>query len=54
MNLLLDTHTTIWFLEGDVQLSQMTQTAIESLENQSFLSVVRYLFWHLGSYFFLK
>ncbi|MFN4253915.1 MAG: type II toxin-antitoxin system VapC family toxin [Saprospiraceae bacterium] len=39
MKLLLDTHALIWFLNGDTQLSSTAQSAIESPENQSFVSI---------------
>lgn len=39
MNIILDTHTLIWFFESDTQLSKTARTMIESTENQSFLSV---------------
>jgi PIN domain nuclease of toxin-antitoxin system len=40
MNLLLDTHTFLWFIEGDPQLSATARTLIGTRTNQSFLSVV--------------
>jgi PIN domain nuclease of toxin-antitoxin system len=39
MNLLLDTHTFIWFLEGSDRLSINALEAIESEENTSFISI---------------
>ena len=38
MNLLLDTHTLIWLLEGDNQLSKKAIEVIENPENSSFIS----------------
>ena len=38
MNILLDTHALIWFLEGDSQLSETAKTAIINSENTCFLS----------------
>ena len=38
MNILLDTHALIWFLEGDSQLSNPAKTAIANPENTCFLS----------------
>ena len=38
MNILLDTHALIWFLEGDSQLSNSAKTAITNPENTCFLS----------------
>ncbi|MGA0555985.1 type II toxin-antitoxin system VapC family toxin [Larkinella sp. VNQ87] len=41
MDLLLDTHTLIWFLNGDQrELSLRARAAIESSQNTSFVSVV--------------
>ncbi|HEX8237170.1 MAG TPA: type II toxin-antitoxin system VapC family toxin [Abditibacteriaceae bacterium] len=39
MKLLLDTHSFIWFINGDPSMSLMAQELIEDLENQRFLSV---------------
>jgi PIN domain nuclease of toxin-antitoxin system len=39
MNLLLDTHTFLWFIEGSVQLSATARKLIDDLANQSFVSV---------------
>lgn len=39
MNILLDTHTFIWFVEGTSELSSVARNIIESSENQSFISV---------------
>ena len=38
MNLLLDTHALIWFLEGDSQLSQTAKSEISNPDNTSFIS----------------
>ena len=38
MNILLDTHALIWFLEGDSQLSNSAKTAITNPANTCFLS----------------
>jgi PIN domain nuclease of toxin-antitoxin system len=40
MNLLLDTHTLIWFFNGDTQLSEKAKWAIIEPQNQKFVSVV--------------
>lgn len=40
MNLLLDTHALIWFLEDDPRLSRKARTAIGNAENQSYVSDV--------------
>lgn len=39
MKLLLDTHTFLWFIEGNLNLSNMARKLIEDEENQRFLSV---------------
>ncbi len=39
MNILLDTHTLIWFLNGDDKLSLKSRKAIESKENLKFVSI---------------
>ena len=38
MNLLLDTHALIWFLEGDSQLSLSAKSAISNPDNTCFIS----------------
>lgn len=39
MQLLLDTHTFLWFLEGNKDLSEKARTSIENLENVKFVSI---------------
>lgn len=39
MNLLLDTHSFIWFINGDRQLSKETEAVIKNRRNKCFLSV---------------
>ena len=39
MNLLLDTHTFLWFIAGDSTLSKAARSAIEDLNNNLYLSV---------------
>jgi PIN domain nuclease of toxin-antitoxin system len=39
MKLLLDTHTLIWFLNGDEKLSGKVKSAIEDVANEKFVSV---------------
>jgi PIN domain nuclease of toxin-antitoxin system len=39
MNILLDTHSLIWFLNGDEKLSLKSREAIESQENLKFVSI---------------
>jgi PIN domain nuclease of toxin-antitoxin system len=45
MNLLLDTHTLIWFLEGDAKLSATAKKQIENPANTNFVSVAT--FWEM-------
>jgi PIN domain nuclease of toxin-antitoxin system len=40
MNLLLDTHVLIWFINGDDQLPEKSINLIKNLENRCFVSVV--------------
>jgi PIN domain nuclease of toxin-antitoxin system len=46
MNLLLDTHTLIWFLEGDTTLSTDAKNLIENPANTNFVSVAT--FWEMA------
>jgi len=46
MNLLLDTHTLIWFLEGDSHLGFTAKSCIENPDNTSFVSVAT--FWEIA------
>jgi PIN domain nuclease of toxin-antitoxin system len=39
LNIILDTHTLIWFFEGDSNLSENALKAIESRDNKKFVSV---------------
>lgn len=39
MNLLLDTHTFLWFINGDAKLSPKARALIEDPSNQRFLSI---------------
>ena len=39
MNLLLDTHSVIWFLNGDNQLSNTASVLIRDVDNNRFLSI---------------
>ena len=39
MNYLLDTHTLIWFLNGDKNFSTNAQKTIESIEALNFVSI---------------
>ncbi len=46
MNLLLDTHTLIWYLEGSQELSQTSQNLIDDAGNTNFVSVAS--FWEIA------
>lgn len=46
MNLLLDTHTIIWFLNGDAKLSKLAKEAIENPLNTNFVSIAS--IWEIG------
>ena len=39
MDLLLDTHTLIWFINGDSNLSKKVKLAIEDINNDKFVSI---------------
>ena len=39
MKILLDTHTFLWFIAGDAQLSSKSRELIEDVGNQRFLSI---------------
>lgn len=39
MNLLLDTHSFLWFFEGNAMLSRKAKKAIENVENNKFVSI---------------
>ena len=40
MKLLLDTHTFLWFIEGNSKLSATARLSIDDLANDKFVSVV--------------
>jgi PIN domain nuclease of toxin-antitoxin system len=46
MDCLLDTHTLIWFLNGDGQLSKKALNFIENLDNKKYVSIVS--FWEIS------
>jgi PIN domain nuclease of toxin-antitoxin system len=46
MNLLLDAHTLIWYLEGDSQLSETCRTHIDDPLNVNFISIAS--FWEIA------
>lgn len=46
MNILLDAHSLIWFLEGDNNLSRIAKEAIEDPGNISFVSIAS--FWEMA------
>jgi PIN domain nuclease of toxin-antitoxin system len=39
MNLLIDTHTLIWFIEGSPELSKNARNLIENIDNPCFASI---------------
>lgn len=39
MNYLLDTHTFLWFLDGNVNLSKKARSAVENSSNNNFVSI---------------
>jgi len=39
MKLLLDTHTFLWFIGGNINLSNTARNAIENINNQRFISI---------------
>ncbi|MDE7227712.1 MAG: DNA-binding protein [Treponemataceae bacterium] len=39
MNLLLDTHIALWYLNGDAKLSEQAKTYIDDWENDVYFSV---------------
>ena len=46
MRLLLDTHTLLWFAEGDPNLSETAVRAIQDAANEPFVSIASY--WELA------
>ena len=46
MKILLDTHTFLWFLSGDAELSQQARILIESSENEKYISIAS--FWEIA------
>lgn len=46
MKYLLDSHTLIWFLNGDSKLSLKSKTLIENTDNQIFVSICS--IWEIG------
>lgn len=46
MNLLIDTHTLLWFFSNDDRLSQKAGTAIENPDNNVFVSIAS--FWEIA------
>ena len=46
MNILLDTHALIWFIEGDDKLSDVAIKHIENPINQKYISIVSY--WEMA------
>lgn len=46
MNLLLDTHTFLWFIEGNSKLSSQAKRLIEDQENNKLISIAS--LWEIG------
>jgi PIN domain nuclease of toxin-antitoxin system len=46
MKLLLDTHTVLWFINGDTQLSTVARQLIEDAANTSYVSAAS--FWEMA------
>jgi PIN domain nuclease of toxin-antitoxin system len=43
MKILLDTHTLLWFIEGDEQLSKKAKRLIEDSDNEVYVSFISFL-----------
>tara|TARA_R110002049_G_scaffold298454_1_gene488183 strand:- start:94 stop:489 length:396 start_codon:yes stop_codon:yes gene_type:complete len=52
MNLLLDTHTTIWFVTDNMKLPKSAKQLIENSENHCFISIAT--LWEMGIKYSLK
>ena len=46
MKVLLDTHTFLWFLAGNSELSKKARTLIENPKNEKYISIVS--FWEIA------
>jgi len=46
MKILLDTHTFLWFLSGDSELSKQARMFIENPENENYISIAS--FWEIA------
>ena len=46
MKILLDTHTFLWFLGGDSELSKQARTLIENPKNDKYISIAS--FWEIA------
>ncbi len=46
MNYLLDTHTFLWFINGDSELSQSSKVIIEDPDNLKYISIAT--FWEIA------
>ena len=40
MNYLLDTHTLIWFMNGNENLSKLAQNTIEDIDSTNYVSII--------------
>ena len=52
MNYLLDTHTFLWFINGDASLSKEAKAIIKNLDNNCFISIAS--IWKVGIKISLK
>lgn len=52
MNYLLDTHTFLWFINGDASLSKEAKAIIKNLDNNCFISIAS--IWEVGIKISLK
>jgi PIN domain nuclease of toxin-antitoxin system len=46
MKILLDTHTFLWFLDGNSELSKQARTLIENPEHEKYISIAS--FWEIS------
>jgi len=46
MKILLDTHTFLWFLSGDFELSKQAKALIENSKNEKYISIAS--FWEMS------
>ena len=46
MKILLDTHTFLWFLGGNEELSKKARTLVENTQNEKYVSIAS--FWEIS------